>query len=70
MPLPGEVPDGDQVIDVDGMAAGRVRAVYSHYLAVDGSAGGPAAYRVPRRAIASIAAGRVRPPPPARYSTR
>ena len=59
VPLPGEIAVGDLVIDLDGVQVGRVRAIYPHYLAVETSGRPLAAVRVPRRAVASVAEGRV-----------
>ncbi len=55
--VPAEVPEtavGSPVVDAGGEAIGRVRAVYPHYLAVEGDGPEPEAYRVPYRAVASF----------------
>lgn len=45
---------GAPVVDAAGQALGRVRHVYPHYLVVEEDGLDPAAFRVPRRALAGF----------------
>ncbi len=53
------IPAGAAVEDSDGAGIGVVRAVYPHYVAVSEHGEHPRGYRVPTRAIATVAGNRV-----------
>ena len=54
-----EIAPGAEVTDGAGARVGTVRAAYPHYLAVEDAGPPVRAFRVPRRAIGAVAAGRV-----------
>jgi hypothetical protein len=45
---------GTQVVDMNGETIGRIRAVYPHYIAVDGIGDHSPSYRVPPHTIVSL----------------
>jgi hypothetical protein len=51
---------GTLVVDMNGETVGRIRAVYPHFIAVDGVGDHSPAYRVPPHTIAALDGDRLR----------